>query len=318
MGLRLHHIHLPALAPSYYPPYTLAERVQDALRRQLLAHKDLLRRPPSAPPPPTLLSFTPLPTYTLGRRQTTPLPARELARLRAPLLPHHHRPAVLRSPRGGLVTYHGPGQAVLWPVLDLRGAATRPLTVRCYAALLEATTAAVLGARCGVRGAHAAEGAPGVWVPPPSGGAGRARKIAALGVHLRRHVTGLGTAVNVDFGGPAGGDPWKRIVACGLEGREVTSVRAVVGEGPWREWVGGLPSAGGGGEAVADGVERAVAAWWAEELARRIGLEGVAEQALSRAEVVRMLETDEDGVAGGRTATAEEMEYVARVFGPGA
>lgn len=99
------------------------------------------------------------------------------------------------------------------------------------------------------------------------------RKIAALGIHLRRHVSSLGAAVNLDMPIMRGGggtpqnalekeekiNPWARFVACGLEGKGVTCVeeelRAAGGKG-----IGGIE-----GEIVA----RA----WAEELAVRMGLD---------------------------------------------
>lgn len=296
---RLLHIHLPSRGPTLYPPYTIASRLQEHLRRRQLDFKDSnantdtdtphthgdiatgwrpgvtsrQQRPAEQKPtgpPPTLLSFTPLPTYTLGRRQTAPLNPDELARLQAPLV--HYPPinvngsddrpgdirnavTVLPSPRGGLTTYHGPGQIVLWPVLDLRSRWHKNFTVRCYSRLLEDTTIATLG-----RLTWPQEGGlsylngfttedPGVWVntaiPSPSTSSvttemqtetetktqsetEKIAKIAALGVHLRRHISALGTAINVNMPGPEDlspeTNPWARIVACGLEGKTVTSI----------------------------------------------------------------------------------------------
>ncbi|KAM7220609.1 putative octanoyltransferase [Rhypophila decipiens] len=259
---RLLHIHLPSQGPTLYPPYTIASQLQEHLRRRQLDFKDANanhQTPPGPhPPPPTVVSFTPLPTYTLGRRQTTPLSPAELARLQAPLFHHGQRclpVTVLPSPRGGLTTYHGPGQIVLWPVMDLRSRYHKQFTVRCYSRLLETTTIATLAKLTTARGLALIQGFttddPGVWVndlstfidelpdkhrfalsglnstssPPPQGPA----KIAALGVHLRRHISALGTAINVDMPGPELRDehksPWARFVPCGLEGKIVTSVQ---------------------------------------------------------------------------------------------
>ncbi|KAH8908058.1 hypothetical protein BR93DRAFT_592191 [Coniochaeta sp. PMI_546] len=274
--MQLRHIHLPDLTP-----YPFASQVQEHLRRTLLSAKDSPTRPP---PSPTLLTFTPPPTYTLGRRQTTtPLSPQDISRLRAPLTTRHgiFRPDLIPSPRGGLTTYHGPGQLVVWPVVDIRSPAYRNFTVRSYACLLERTTISALGALFG----DALEGFttqdPGVWVR--SAWDGVERKVAAVGVHLRRHVTSLGTAVNLDFPGGAttaataataaaeaaeGGreevDPWARFVPCGLEGKEATSVA--------RE-VEGLVGARAG--VISVRCEEAMARAWAEEFARRIGVEGV-------------------------------------------
>ncbi|KAJ4298791.1 hypothetical protein N0V88_003824 [Collariella sp. IMI 366227] len=167
-------------------------------------------------------------------------------------LPITLSPRVLHSPRGGLTTYHGPGQTVLWPVLDLHSPNHKQFTVKCYARLLETTTISTLQSLFGLSAFTNDD--PGVWVRStaaagatvaridrPRGGGRRAAaatiaasettkktvnktaKIAALGVHLRRYVSALGTAVNVttpsDVGLGAGveGDestnPWKRIVA---------------------------------------------------------------------------------------------------------
>jgi lipoyl(octanoyl) transferase len=114
---------------------------------------------------------------------------------------------VFRAHRGGQVTYHGPGQLVGYPILDLR--AHRP-DVRWYLRSLEDV---LIGALTDV-GIEAARrpGLTGVWV----GG----RKIASIGVALRRWVSWHGFALNVgrDLGGFAA------ITPCGIEGVRMTSV----------------------------------------------------------------------------------------------
>jgi lipoyl(octanoyl) transferase len=275
--MKLRHIHLPPLTP-----YTLASSLQDSLRRTLLFAKDL----PSLPaPPPYLISFTPPPTYTLGRRQTTPLSQSDVSRLTAPLTTPlgTFTPDLLASPRGGLTTYHGPGQVVLWPVVDIHSQSYRQFTVRSYACLLEKTTISVLRDLFGLEGFTTSD--PGVWVRSSSssssssadGKEGVERKVAAMGVHLRRHVTSLGTAVNMDFpwaDKDEGTNPWARFVPCGLEGKEATSVaREVEGKAT-------PPSA----DVAADG-ER-LATEWAREFAERIGV----------GEVERVGQADIDGL----------------------
>lgn len=287
-AMPLRHIHLPSSSPSLFPPYRLASRLQHHLRRRLLDFKD---SPTSPPPLPTLLTFTPPPTYTLGRRQSSPAEI-NIPRLLAPLslpsgTPLPNPTLIPSSPRGGLATYHGPGQIVLWPVLDLKSASHAQFTVRCWARALEETTMAVVRGfgveRVVVEGEN-----PGVWVQDADGG--EMRKIAALGVHLRRFVTGLGVAVNVDMpvGEGEGVDPWGRFVACGIEGRGVTSVR------------------GEGGRVVG---EDEVAGMWAGELARRIGVEGV--EGVGREEVMGLLEGVVEGEEGEEGPVGrEEREYV--------
>ncbi|KAI1080623.1 hypothetical protein F5B20DRAFT_105788 [Whalleya microplaca] len=292
--MSLRHIALPSWplqSPPRFPSYALATRVQSKLQQDLLAWKaaqtSSLPPSPSPPPPPlpTLLSFTPSPTYTLGRRQTTPLTRRERERLRAPLRlaypgcpppapvaatrPPGFRPQVAPAPRGGLATYHGPGQVVLWPVIDLRSPLHAPFSVRAYACLLEQTTVAAL-ARLGI-GGLATTADPGVWVRHGGGEGedGGQRKIAALGVHLRRHVTGLGVAINV--GMPVTGtdetlNPWARIDACGLGDKGITSVAA--------ELAGWEPEAEAEAEAGSVPQGEEIASLWASEFAARLQLRG--------------------------------------------
>ncbi|KAI0913414.1 hypothetical protein F4823DRAFT_558975 [Ustulina deusta] len=251
----LRYLTLPsnphALLPQF-PSYAFAVRVQTVLQQELHAWKT---RAPSArgpPPPPSILCFTPAPTYTVGRRQAEPLSESEVVRLRSPLFVPTARasekwiandsmggpgkttfflPTVAHVPRGGLTTYHGPGQVVIWPVIDLRSPLHAHLSVRDYACLLEKTTIATLQRLWGLAAFRTNN--PGVWVrsrdSPGRGGdaGGGERKIAALGVHLRRYITGLGVAINYSTPciGPAETNPWARIVPCGLRDRRVTSVR---------------------------------------------------------------------------------------------
>lgn len=157
---------------------------------------------------------------------------------------------------------------MLWPVMAINSPnpaslGYKPFSVRCYSRLLESTTIALLKRLFGISAFTTDD--PGVWV-----GEQAPRKIAALGIHLRRHVSSLGAAVNLDMPTTRGvdarkgeeeeeGNPWARFVACGLEGKGVTCVeeelRAAGGSG-----IGGI-----GGDIVA----RA----WAEELALRMELD---------------------------------------------
>ena len=144
--------------------------------------------------------------FTLGRRgdmRDVLAGARELARLGVEV---HH------ADRGGEVTYHGPGQLVVYPIVDLRRWGGGPLK---YVRTLERVIIEVLGA-FGIEGVS--EGRPtGVWV----GG----RKIAAIGVKVGRRVTTHGFALNVctDL------SYFDHIVACGLADAEATSVSAELG-----------------------------------------------------------------------------------------
>jgi lipoate-protein ligase B len=172
--------------------------------RRALAWQEALVARRQAGGPDTLLLLEHPPVYTLGRGADT----RHLGRAAAGDVP------ILRVQRGGQVTYHGPGQLVGYPVLGLR--ALRP-DVRWYLRTLEEVLIASL-ADLGVT-AERAPGLTGVWV--------RGRKIASIGVALRRWVTWHGFALNVDVD-LAGFAP---ITPCGIVGIEMTSVAREGGPG---------------------------------------------------------------------------------------
>lgn len=135
------------------------------------------------------------PVFTLGQ-------AGKLEHILAPgLIP------VQQSDRGGQVTYHGPGQLVVYPLVDLR---RKKLGVREYVSALENATIAVL--RQFAIDAYAKADAPGVYVG--------AEKIMALGIRVRHGCTLHGLALNVcmDL------EPFARINPCGFVGLRHTSV----------------------------------------------------------------------------------------------
>jgi len=122
---------------------------------------------------------------------------------------------LVETDRGGDVTWHGPGQLVLYPVLDL---SRRGLRAGDYVRALEA--AAIETLRHWEIEGERAPGRPGVWV----GGA----KIAAVGVRIDRGVSRHGLALNV-----APDLAWfESIVPCGIEDADVTSMARVLGEAP--------------------------------------------------------------------------------------
>lgn len=122
---------------------------------------------------------------------------------------------VVATDRGGQVTYHGPGQVVLYPLIDVRRA---KLGVRELVSALENTVIALL-AEYGLE-AHARAEAPGVYV-------GEA-KIASLGLRIRRGASFHGVALNVD------GDlsPFQRINPCGYAGMAMTRLADLIDECP--------------------------------------------------------------------------------------
>ncbi len=119
---------------------------------------------------------------------------------------------VFRAGRGGRFTYHGPGQRVVYVLLDLE---RRGRDLRRHVWRLEEWVIRTL-ARLGIAGGRRA-GRIGVWVEPPEGGEA---KIAAVGVRVRHWVSYHGLSLNVapDLGHFAG------IVPCGLAGFPVTSL----------------------------------------------------------------------------------------------
>ncbi|KAJ5800943.1 uncharacterized protein N7518_003011 [Penicillium psychrosexuale] len=250
--MRLAHLHLP-----HTTPFSRVSHLQQALTTRLLAHKKLtspgsissqelsnpsstLSKTPPPPPDPTIITFTPNPVYTTGRRDLPPsntrppsptdpnfsLPA-PLEPIRSLFVPHGTHPAKAEyhpTLRGGQTTYHGPGQMVAYTILDLKRLG---LTPRCHIRVLENSVIDLLKSY-GVDGFTTED--PGVWVKPGLGsGSGsesdsQPRKITAVGVHLRRNISSFGVGLNVTD------EPmwfFKQIVACGLEGREATSLQGV-------------------------------------------------------------------------------------------
>lgn len=116
--------------------------------------------------------------------------------------------AVLRTDRGGQVTYHGPGQLVLYPLLDLK---RKGISIRQYVNLLEQSIIDLLD-RYGLVAVRR-EGAPGVYVVNS--------KIAALGIRVRNGCCYHGLALNVDLDLA----PFAGINPCGYAGMEVTRLK---------------------------------------------------------------------------------------------
>jgi lipoyl(octanoyl) transferase len=128
-------------------------------------------------------------------------------------LEHVHRPGdipVVATDRGGQVTYHGPGQAVAYVLLDLKRHAlgVKELVRRLEAAAIEVLT------ELGIAAERSA-GRPGVYV--------HGRKIAAVGLRITRGCCYHGIALNVDL--PL--EPFSRIDPCGYPGLESTSLGAL-------------------------------------------------------------------------------------------
>lgn len=119
---------------------------------------------------------------------------------------------VYRTGRGGQYTYHGPGQRVVYVMLDLK---RRGADLRRFVHNLESWLIAALW-RFNVRGERR-DGRVGIWVPREGG---REDKIAAIGVRVRRWVSFHGVAINVD----PDLSRFQGIVPCGIRGHGVTSL----------------------------------------------------------------------------------------------
>jgi lipoyl(octanoyl) transferase len=173
----------------------------DALRAMRL-HSQALRQHTDAD---TLILLEHPPMFTLGRGASAAdilAPAEELARRGI---------EVHETDRGGEVTYHGPGQLVAYPILDLAPARK---DVRKFVRDLEEVMIRTCAA-CSVR-ARRIDGHPGVWVVDDRG----ERKIGAVGVHLAHWISTHGLALNVapDL------SMYDLIVPCGIRDKGVTSL----------------------------------------------------------------------------------------------
>jgi lipoyl(octanoyl) transferase len=159
---------------------------------------------------------------------------------------HLHAPgdiAVLQTNRGGQVTYHGPGQVVAYPLVDLRRLG---IYVKEYVYRLEHAVLKVLES-VAVTG-HRVPGAPGIYVrladpfghvrlpppgPQPFAGLG---KIAALGVKVSRHCAYHGLALNVAMDL----SPFQRIDPCGYAGLQTVDLRSLGVDLAWDDAAGRL------------------------------------------------------------------------------
>lgn len=128
--------------------------------------------------------------------------------------------AVHKTDRGGDITYHGPGQLVAYPILDLN---LLNLGLHEYMRLLESVAIDTCAA-FGIPGRRDTK-ATGVWVPPREDPTGPAAKICAMGVRVRRWVSMHGLALNVSTNMAH----FDLIVPCGLAGRSVTSLERELG-----------------------------------------------------------------------------------------
>ncbi len=178
---------------AYRPTWELQDELADQRRGRRIGDR--------------LLLVEHFPVYTIGRggddanMLATPARLREIGA------------ELIRIDRGGDITFHGPGQLVAYPIVELRD----PLDLRRYVRILEAAvidTAAAFGVI-----ADRLVGHPGIWVDGE-------RKLAAIGVRVKRGVTthGLALNVNTDL-------RWfEEMVPCGIPDKAVTSLARELGD----------------------------------------------------------------------------------------
>jgi lipoyl(octanoyl) transferase len=155
--------------------------------------------------PDTVVMLEHPPVVTLGRRTGE----QEVH------VPEGAQVEVVETDRGGKSTFHGPGQLVCYPILDLN---RHGRDVKRYCRDLEEAVIRTAGA-FGVE-ASRIEGLTGVWLQSPP------RKLCSIGVHISRWVTTHGYALNVDLD-PAPFTDW--ITACGLEDATFTTMARELG-----------------------------------------------------------------------------------------
>jgi len=156
--------------------------------------------------PDTVLFLEHTPVITLGVR------AKDAHLLASPEALAQRGIALVRTPRGGDITYHAPGQLIVYPILHLVG---DEADARAFVRRLE-EIAIRTAADYGVA-AERRSGKTGAWT--------RQGKLAAIGVRFQKWVSSHGMSFNVDVD-LSGFD---LIVPCGLQGEKVTSLKAILG-----------------------------------------------------------------------------------------
>ncbi len=189
-------------------PYDKAWKLQERLHRQLVENQQTGRQPEHH-----YFLFVEHPhVYTLGKSGHLHNLLADEAQLKARGI------AFFKTNRGGDITYHGPGQIVGYPILDLHSFRR---DVRWYMRTLEQVIIDTL-ANWDIA-AGRLEGMTGVWVDVAR--PHRARKICAMGVRISRWVTMHGFALNVN----TNLDYFQMIIPCGISNKEVTSMARELG-----------------------------------------------------------------------------------------
>lgn len=181
-------------------------RYADAWDLQMRLHRERVMNSR----PDTILILEHQPVYTVGRRTLIADWGGDPTAARMDGIEIQH------VNRGGSVTYHGPGQLVVYPILRLEDHVTG---VRSYVEQLEEAVIQCL-LENGITGQRKPK-TPGVWVTDP-----QEAKIASIGIRVDRGVTMHGMALNVEMDL----SPFREITPCGLRGSHTTSMAEVVGQ----------------------------------------------------------------------------------------
>ncbi len=230
---RLKHIHFKGLTQ-----YQYANKIQDYLVRKNEAfrnYKILEKNPrivqsgrlPKIKPPaiyPTVLSFEFKPIYTGGKREKKHTGLKDIEKMED--IKHVE---FVQTNRGGQVTFHGPGQIVIYPILTLSN--FQGLTSRCYISTLEKCIIGVLrGEPFKLRAKTTND--TGVWVDSREiyNNGTSIKKISSIGVNVRRSVTCHGCSINCSTDLSYLNDP--RFIMCGLPQFKQTSILNELGTLP--------------------------------------------------------------------------------------
>ncbi|KAG7879888.1 hypothetical protein KL905_001381 [Ogataea polymorpha] len=184
--------------------YEQGNQIQEQLVSEMLENKK--HKIPNNRP--TVLSFQFQHTYTGGKRErinTTPERRQFIELIK--------NAKFVQTSRGGQITYHGPGQLVLYPIIDL--SEFKGLKSKCYVSLLENCAIETLKESWVGINAVTTENT-GVWVDNNG-----LRKIASIGVNLQRSITSHGISINAFPDLSYVNDP--RIVLCGLDQYQQTT-----------------------------------------------------------------------------------------------
>lgn len=177
-----------------------------AIQREEFNKRIQLRKQNKPLPDDVVLMVEHKPVYTLG------LHGREENLLLSPVSLAFRGAEFVKTDRGGDITYHGPGQITVYPILDLL---RYHLGVKDYVNLLEETVIRTI-ARYGIKGERI-PGRTGVWIGKSTPDE---RKISAIGVKCSRYVSMHGVALNVGSDLSA----FEFIVPCGIADKGVTSI----------------------------------------------------------------------------------------------